>query len=291
MHKVFLALIAVLLVVGVVLIALNRTSHAPEKSPGESQVPGPTPAVVLAPTRPGVLDETRIVDLTYDFDDKAIYWPNAKPFVWEKEAWGKSAAGYWYSAGRYSASEHGGTHLDAPIHFGEGRQTMDEIPLSRLVGTAIVIDITTACAKQTDYRLSVDDIDLWEKRNGRIPDNAIVLIRTGWGKYWPDRKKYLGSDVPGDVANLHFPGISAEAAELLAKQRKIDGVGVDTASLDYGPSRDFIAHQILNGANLYGLENIARLERLPEKDALLIALPMKIKGGSGGPVRIIAVLP
>jgi kynurenine formamidase len=289
MHKFFLALIAIALVIGVVLFAINRTSHAPEKTPGEmsAQAPG----AVQAPTRSGPIDETKVVDLTYDFDDKAIYWPNAKPFVWEKESWGKSPGGYWYSSARYAASEHGGTHLDAPIHFGEGRQTMSEIPLSRLIGSAVVIDISSACEKQTDYRLSVDDIDAWEKQNGRIPDNAIVLIRTGWGKFWGDKKKYLGSDAPGDVANLHFPGISSEAAELMARQRKIDGIGIDTASLDYGPSRDFIAHQILNGANIYGLENIAHLDRLPERGAFLIALPMKIKGGSGGPARIIAVLP
>ena len=236
-------------------------------------------------------DETKIVDLTYDFDDKTIYWPTAKAFQWEKESWGKSAGGYWYAAARYSASEHGGMHLDAPVHFGEGKSATDEIPLSRLVGSAVVIDISKVCEKEPDYRLTVDDIAIWEKSNGMIPADSIVLVRTGWGKFWPDKKKYLGTDKPGDVENLHFPGISREAAETFVQQRKIDGVGIDTASMDYGQSKDFIVHQILNGANIYGLENIANLERLPARGAGLIALPMKIKGGTGGPARIIAVLP
>jgi len=202
-----------------------------------------------------------------------------------------SAGGYWYTAGRYGASEHGGTHLDSPIHFGEGKETIDRIPVTKLIGAAAVVDISSACAGNPDYLLTEADITEWERAHGRIPDGAIVLVRTGWGKYWPDRKRYLGSDTAGDTANLHFPGISREAAELLAKGRRIDGVGIDTASIDYGQSRDFIAHQTLNGEDIYGLENIANLDRLPLTGATLIALPMKIKGGTGGPVRIIAILP
>ncbi|MBS1808325.1 MAG: cyclase family protein [Acidobacteria bacterium] len=243
------------------------------------------------PTSKGVIDESKVVDLTYSFDDKTIYWPTAKPFTWEKEAWGQSAGGFWYTAARYSASEHGGTHLDAPVHFGEGKQAADEIPVANLVSPAVVIDIAEACAKNADYLLSVEDITKWESQHGRLPDDCIVLIHTGWGKFWGDKKKYLGTDAPGDTANLHFPGISREAAKLLADQRKINAIGIDTASIDYGPTRDFIAHQILNGANIYGLENVANLEKLPATGATLIALPMKIKGGTGGPVRIIAILP
>lgn len=237
------------------------------------------------------IDESKVIDLTHTFDDQTIYWPNAQPFHWEKESWGKSAGGYWYSAARYSASEHGGTHLDSPIHFGEGQATTDQLPVSKLIGPALVIDIVSSCAGNADYRLTVEDITKWEREHGRIEPASLVLIRTGWSKYWPDRKRYLGSDVPGDIANLHFPGISREAAELLARERKIDGLGIDTASIDYGASKDFIAHQILNGAGIYGLENIDGLDQLPAKGATLIALPMKIKGGTGGPARIIAILP
>ncbi len=237
------------------------------------------------------MEGMNIVDLTYSFDEKTVYWPTAKPFHWEKEAWGKSAGGYWYTAARYSASEHGGTHLDAPIHFGEGKLAMDEIPVEHLVRPAIVVDIAKACEKDPDYRLSLNDLTDWEKANGKIPDNSILLIHTGWGRFWPEKKQYLGTDAPGDTANLHFPGISREAAEFIAKERKLNGVGIDTASIDYGQSKDFIAHQIIYGANIFGLENVANLDKLPTKGATIIALPMKIKGGTGGPVRIIALKP
>jgi kynurenine formamidase len=281
MHKMILALLAVTLVGGVVLFAARWTSIAPDKMSNETK-----PYYSQA-----MLDESKVIDLTYNFDDKTIYWPTAKNFRWEKEAWGKSKGGYWYTAGRYSGSEHGGTHIDSPIHFGEGKATTEEIPLSNLIAPAVVIDITKSCAENPDYRLTTADIMDWEKTNGQIPNRSIVLVHTGWGKFWLDKKKYLGSDRPGDIANLHFPGISAEAAVLLAGDRKIDGVGIDTASIDYGRSRIFIAHQVFNGANIYALENVANLEKLPVKGAILLALPMKIRGGTGGPARIIAILP
>ena len=234
---------------------------------------------------------SKVIDLTYNFDASTIYWPTAKSFDWQKESWGISPGGYWYAAARYAASEHGGTHIDSPIHFGKDKATTDEIPLSRLIGPAAVIDISAACAQDSDYRLNVADITSWEKRYGPIPDGAIVLVHTGWGKFWPDKKRYLGSDAPGDTTHLHFPGISREAAEFLVTKRKINGVGIDTASMDYGPSKDFIAHQIINGANIYGLENVANLGQVPRSGATVIALPMKIKGGTGAPTRIIAILP
>jgi len=237
------------------------------------------------------LNSQTVVDLTYAFDENTIYWPNAHPFHWEKEKWGPTAGGYFYAAGRYAASEHGGTHIDAPIHFAEGKATLDQIQPERLIAPAIVIDSSRQCTAETDYRLAPADVAAFEKAHGRVPAGSIVLVRTGWGRYWPDRKKYLGSDVPGDTEHLHFPGISGEAAKMLVEERKIFGVGIDTASMDYGPSKDFPAHRIFNGANVYGLENIANLDRVPVTGATIIALPMKIKGGSGGPVRIVALLP
>ncbi len=243
------------------------------------------------PPRPApLIDESKLVDLTYDFDSSTIYWPTAQSFHWEKEAWGRTASGQWYAAGRYAASEHGGTHMDSPIHFAEGKRTLDELPLAQLVGPAVVIDISAACAKDADYELSVEDVASWERQHGRIAAGTIVLVRTGWGKFWPDRKDYLGDDTAGDDSHLHFPGIGREAAELLVS-RHIDGVGIDTAGVDSGASTKAFAHQALCAADIYGLENVAHLERLPAQGAMLIALPMKIKGGSGGPVRIIAILP
>jgi kynurenine formamidase len=237
------------------------------------------------------LPDAKVVDLTYAFDATTIYWPTDQSFRWERTKWGPAPGGYWYASATYAASEHGGTHIDSPIHFAEGGATVDRIPPEKLIGPAVVIDVSEACARDRDYRLRVADIAAWERAHGPIPAGAIVLMRTGWGRFWPDKVRYLGSATPDDAASLHFPGISQEAARWLAAEREIDGVGTDTASLDAGPSRDFLAHRALNGAGLYGLENVAHLDRLPPTGATLIALPMKIKGGTGAPTRIIAILP
>jgi kynurenine formamidase len=204
---------------------------------------------------------------------------------------GKTPAGYFYSSANYAANEHGGTHLDAPIHFNEAGATVDEIPINKLMAPAVVVDVESACMRNPDYRVSVADLTGWEKRYGRIPDNSILLIHTGWGKYWPDKERYLGTSKKDDVAGLHFPGLSREAAEFLVSQRRLNGIGIDTASIDYGQSKDFIVHQVLTTAGLYNLENVANLERVPPTGATLIALPMKIKGGTGAPVRLVAMLP
>lgn len=237
------------------------------------------------------IDEKKLLDLTYQLDEHTVFWPTNKPFSWERTAWGKTAKGYWYASGDFSMSEHGGTHIDAPIHFGEGRLSVDAIPLQNLVAPAVVIDVRAAVEHDRDYRLTVHDIEVWESRHGRIPSGAVVLMLTGWGQKWPDKSRYLGSNTPSDPKTLHFPGFSKEAADFLVKQRKVDGVGIDTPSIDYGPSQDFIVHQIVNGADRYGLENIANLDQLPPKGATLVSLPIKIKGGTGGPVRIMAILP
>lgn len=237
------------------------------------------------------IDETKLVDLTYPLDEQTVFWPTNRPFTRERTAWGKTGQGHWYASAEFSMSEHGGTHIDAPIHFGEGRRSVDEIPLQKLIAPAVVIDVRPSVDENHDYRLSKEDLDRWESRHGPIQDGAVVLMLTGWGQGWPDKARYLGSATPSDPTTLHFPGFSKEAAEFLVKDRHIDGIGIDTPSIDYGPSRDFIVHQVINGANLYGLENVANLEKLPPKGAILLALPIKIKGGTGGPVRIIAILP
>jgi kynurenine formamidase len=236
------------------------------------------------------IDESKLTDLTHAFDENTTYWPTAKPFRWTKEAWGKAPGGYWYSSASFTTSEHLGTHMDSPIHFAEAKATTDVIALRQLVGPAAVIDITRACAANRDYQLLPADIAAWEKTNGRIPAGAIVIVRTGWSAFWRDRAKYMGTAVAGDVRNLHFPGISPGAAKVLV-DRRVDGVGIDTASLDHGPSTEFLTHRILNGAGIYGLENVANLERLPAAGATILALPMKIRNGTGGPVRIVALLP
>ena len=237
------------------------------------------------------MDATKLIDLSHGYGPETLYWPTGKPFEWTKTAWGESEAGYWYTAAEFSTPEHSGTHLDAPIHFGRGQSAVDQIALQKLVAPAAVVDIADQCAADPDYRLTRADLKAWEKQHGRLDAGVIVVVRTGWHHRWPDRKAYMGSDVPGDTSNLHFPGLSREAAEFLARERSIHGVGIDTASIDHGPSKDFIVHQVLNGADKFGLENLTNLDPLPPTGATLIVAPMKIEGGTGAPARVYALLP
>jgi kynurenine formamidase len=195
----------------------------------------------------------RILDLTYPFDEATVYWPTNKSFQWEKTAWGITSEGYWYASADFAASEHGGTHIDAPIHFGQGRNTVDQIPVSQLIGPAVLVDITQQCGANVDYELTVDDLKQWESRHGVIEDGSLVLIRTGWGQHWSNQHRYLGSDTLRDVSTLHFPGVSRQAAHFLVTERAIRGMGIDTASIDPGRSRNFPVHQVLSQANVYAL--------------------------------------
>ena len=249
---------------------------------------GAAPAVPPAPD----LRTARVVDLTHPFDERTPYWPTAtRGFELAPVHYGRTEAGYFYSAYSFCAPEHGGTHLDAPIHFGEGRWTADQIPVERLVRPAVVIDVAAASAADADHRLTADELQTWEARHGRIAEGTIVLLRTGWSARWPDKKRYLGDDTPGDASRLHFPSYGAEAARILVADRKVAALGVDTASIDPGSAKDFPVHQVVAAANVPGFENLAHLEALPATGAWIVALPMKIANGSGGPLRAIALLP
>jgi kynurenine formamidase len=235
----------------------------------------------------------RLVDLTYSFDSQTIYWPTENGFLLEREAEGMTEKGYFYSANRIAAAEHGGTHIDAPHHFSKEGNTLDAVPLDRLMGAGVVIDVSSQCEYNPDFQIQIDVLKAWEKKQGKRLDGKIVLFRTGYGTRWPDRMRYLGTDEkgPNAVAKLHFPGLHPEAARWLASQRSPKAVGLDTASIDYGQSTLFESHVALYSKNIPALENVANLDQLPELGFTLIALPMKIRGGSGGPVRIIALLP
>lgn len=231
------------------------------------------------------------IDLTYSFSEQTLYWPNnATGFKLDTQVNGITPAGFYYSSNAFSAPEHGGTHLDAPVHFAQGHQTTDQVPLEHLTGQAVVIDVSEQALKNVDYLISVQDVEAWEKVNGEIPDSAIVLFRTGYGKYYPDAKKYFGTDEKGAAAipNLHFPGIDPATAVWLTTRRKVKAVGLDTPSIDYGQSKDFKTHQVLLGKDVPAFEDVANLDLLPVTGAYIVALPMKIKNGSGGPLRIIA---
>lgn len=237
------------------------------------------------------LREADLIDLTHAFDAETIYWPTARRFTLEPVAHGHTPGGWWYAANDFCAAEHGGTHLDAPIHFAEGGATADSVPLQRLIGTAAVVDMAARAAADRDALLEVADLEADEARHGPIPSGAMVLVRTGWASRWPDAARYLGTAARGDTAGLHFPGVSPEAARWLVERRAVKAVGIDTASIDRGTSTDFRAHQVLAAAGVPVFENLANLERLPARRATVVALPMKIRGGSGGPLRALAILP
>jgi len=232
----------------------------------------------------------RWIDLTHDFSTNTLYWPTAQPFTLEVEFHAHTDKGYFYAANRYRASEHGGTHIDAPIHFAEGRKTLDQLPIDQLTGAAVVVDVAVKAQKDADYQITVADLKAWEDRHGQIPKEAIILFNTGYARHWPDAKRYLGTNERGTgaVAKLHFPGLHPDTARWLVKERAIKAVGLDTASIDYGQSTLFESHRILFEKNIPAFENVAALDQLPATGAYVIALPMKIKGGSGGPLRIVA---
>lgn len=240
------------------------------------------PASNLAQTL--VAGKTRIVDLTHPLAEKYPAWPgDAKPF---EAAMNATIAKHGYFTRRVSFLEHFGTHLDAPAHFVEGQPTVEKIPAERLFALAVILDVRAEAAKDADYQLAAAKIEAWEKKNGRIPAGAIVLLRTGWARRWPDQTRYRNADPSGA---MHFPGFSVEATKLLLA-RRVAALGIDALSVDYGASKDFAVHKLSHSAGLYHLENLADLSALPESGAFLIVAPIKLEGGSGGPARVFALL-
>ena len=236
----------------------------------------------------------KLVDLTHSFSSDTIYWPTEiDGFKLETEFSGQTEKGYYYAQKKFSAPEHGGTHLDAPIHFFQDGHTVEQIPLEQLVGFAIVIDVSKKTLDFRDYQVTVEDFIDWESQHGTIPENSIVLLHTGYGKFWPSRLKYLGTKQYGKdaVSLLHFPGLHPDAAKWLAENKRISAFGLDTCSVDYGQSKLFQTHRTLFENNIVTFENVANLDKLPATGSYVIALPMKIKEGSGAPLRIIAIIP
>jgi len=243
-----------------------------------------------APTAPP-FPAGELVDLSHPYDTRTIFWPTANPFWIQKDAEGVTPAGYYYAANSFFTSEHGGTHLDSPLHFAEGKQSVDQIPLERFFGPAVIVDVTQQSEKNADYQVTVDDLTRAEA-SGSIPAEAIVLLRTGFSRRWPDAARYLGTAERGAdaVPKLHFPGLHPDAAKWLVA-RGVRAVGIDTASIDYGQSTRFESHRALFAANLPAFENLTALERLPSRGSFIVALPMKIAGGTGAPLRAVAVVP
>ena len=252
-------------------------------------------ALLALPLQAQVIDlsKGRWVDLSHDYADDTIYWPTAEGFRKDTVFEGQTDGGFYYTAYSFCTAEHGGTHLDAPVHFAEGKHSVEQIPLSRLIGPAVVIDVREQSAADADYQASREDIEAWEAQHGQIQPGSIVLFKTGFADRWPDAHAYMGTDERGTeaVAKLHFPGIDPEGARFLVRERKVASVGIDTPSIDHGQSSQFLSHRILYAHNIPGLENLASLDELPASGALVVALPMKIAGGSGAPLRAVAFVP
>ncbi|WP_136482481.1 cyclase family protein [Cognatitamlana onchidii] len=239
------------------------------------------------------ISNKRVIDLTHEFSEETVYWVTAKEFEMDTVAAGETDKGFYYAANNFATAEHGGTHIDAPIHFAKGKQHVDEIPLERLIGHAIKIDVSKKALNNPDYLITIDDLTNWEtQENQQIPNGSIVLLETGFSKYYPDKETYLGTSQRGEeaVKLLHFPGLSPEAASWLVANRSVHAVGIDTPSIDYGQSTYFKTHVVLLSENIPAFENLTNLNRLPSQGFDIVALPMKIKGGSGAPLRIVAFL-
>jgi len=234
-------------------------------------------ALPCAALRGGALP--RVIDLGHPLAESDPSWSGNKVFTRTGTGGGGAAMG------SFSSDEHFGTHLDAPAHFG-GPWTTEKIPVERLVRHAVCLNVEAAARGNEDYRLTVDDIRKFEAASGPIPEGALVLVATGWDRRWPDRSRYMNER--GGVK--HFPGISVEAAALLARERKVAGIGIDTPSVDYGPSERFETHHVTMPENVYHIENAARLTELPAKGFTVVVAPVNLVGGSGGPTRIFALL-
>ncbi len=237
--------------------------------------------------------ERSTVDLTHAFNEETVYWPTApQEFELNEDFVGETEHGY-YAAYWFSGSEHGGTHMDAPKHFAEGHPPAHEVPVDRVMGPAVVVDVSDQALDDGDYQVTTEDLTTWEEEHGQIPDGALLILRTGYGQYYPDRENYMGTAERGEeaVANLHFPGLHPDAAQWIVDNRSIDAIGIDTPSIDYGQSEAFQAHRNLFQDDIPVFENLANLDQVPATGADVVALPMKIEDGSGGPLRAVAFLP
>jgi kynurenine formamidase len=249
-------------------------------------------ASAILAAQPIDLSRYQLVDLSHAYGPSTVYWPTStSKFTLRQDANGPTPGGWFYASNTLSTPEHGGTHLDAPRHFSATGRTADQIPLEQLMAPAVVIDVTEEAGKDRDYRLTTQAVLDFEKQNGVIAKGSAVLLRTGWSRHWPNAKAYLGDDTPGDASKLSFPSYGVEAATLLVETRGVAALGIDTASIDYGRSTDFQVHRVAAARNVPGFENLTNLDRLPARGAIVIALPMKIEGGSGGPLRAIALIP
>ncbi len=267
-----------------VLLVVGSLGALQAEEPAKPAIAPSGPTLTLSQLVAGQL---QVVDLTYAINKESAYWPgeNYQPFHLQTIATIERDG---VLSKAFSMPEHLGTHIDAPNHFVAGRPSVDEIPPEDFFAPGVVIDCTAEVFQNNDFELSLEFLKHWESLHGPIPSGAVVMLRTGWSRYWDKPVRYQGRDTAG---RLHFPGYGADAAKFLVEERNIRGIGIDTMSIDPGLSRTFAVHKIINGAKRYGLENVANLDKLPVRGFYLVVAPIKIETGSGGPTRVLAILP
>jgi len=236
-------------------------------------------------TSPSTSGVHSVVDLTHTLDGKSPTYAVSDSPVYQAHAVATIDKDGYYGRD-ISLPEHFGTHLDAPAHFASGLWTVDQIPVERFVAPLVVMDVTAGAKRNPDYQVSVVDISKYEEAHGQIPMNAVVMAYTGWDSRWNSPKDYRNADASGV---MHFPGYSLDAAKFLVEARSTLGVGIDTLSIDYGPSKDFPVHHYTLSHSLYQLENVANLSQVPVSGSTVVVAPMKLENGSGSPVRILAL--
>lgn len=230
----------------------------------------------------------QVIELTHPMDEGSPYWPAGRdrsPFTAKVMVNFDLRPSF---ARDLTLAEHFGTHLDAPAHALRGGRTVDQLPVAQFLSAAGVVDVWEAVEANPDYLVSVADIERHGKRHGALPSGGSVFFYTGWANRWPSQERYIHEDEQGVK---HFPGVSEEAAHYLVEQVRPVGIGIDTASIEGGLAKDMVVHRVLLGADVYILENVANLEQLPPTGAAVVALPLRLTGGSGSPARILALAP
>ncbi|XP_077521817.1 isatin hydrolase-like [Amblyomma americanum] len=228
----------------------------------------------------------RVVDLSYPYDDRTVYWSQDDRFLLNVSEV-TSDAETWYQVDTMATHTHGGTHLDAPLHFVKDGWDVAQIPVDRLALVPVsLVDIAQRCAQNRSCQLAIHDVIQWEAMHGTLPDRCVLLVHTGWDKFSNNATSYFGLDAEGV---RHFPSVSVEAAQFLARERHLIGMGIDSGSLDV--AHPFTVHQINARRGMYNLENLRALDEVPASGAHATVAPLKIAGASGSPVRVFAYLP
>jgi kynurenine formamidase len=229
--------------------------------------------------------QNRILHLSHIIDPDIPQWQGDPPVEFETVA---ELEKHGYYLRRFSMGEHSATHINAPNSFHRDGVGIDQYPAESLIVPAIVIDICVQAAINPDYVLTVADILAWEEKYGQITADCVVLLNTGWQEKWFDKKAFFNKDAEG---NLHFPGFSSDVTQFLLNERQIAGVGIDTHGVDSGQDTTFATNSLVLEKPRIVLENLTNLHQLPPLGTTLVIGILRLRGGSGSPVSVLALVP